>query len=222
MGVELTVKIPHGGVQVRVRLVVQGPHQGRRWKGAPRPVLQAGDRPEELPALPAEGAGQGLHLRLVPPRGERMITDAEIAELKELCDRAQVHLDRVGNTAFFSVPETPERWIAFPGDIDVARWVVEGLSALPRLLAELEEARKIMNVLGILVVAGIQIWNLDDGRTIVLLSPSAFRGLPDGTVLLSITGEEVTKGRDYIDQDTRGPGEGYLAFGLLLPSGEKP
>ncbi len=49
-------------------------------------------------------------------------------------------------------------------------------------------------------------------KDISLLSVEEFNRLPDGTRLVSIFGEEFIKGRDTIDDDTRG---GRLAFGLL-------
>jgi len=55
-------------------------------------------------------------------------------------------------------------------------------------------------------------YKLDDGHTIWLLTKEEFKTLPNGTKLISILGEVVTKGIDDIDDmDTRG---GYLAFGL--------
>lgn len=44
------------------------------------------------------------------------------------------------------------------------------------------------------------------------ITPEQFEDLPEGTELTSISGDKVIKGKDYIDQDTRG---GYLAFGFL-------
>lgn len=54
-------------------------------------------------------------------------------------------------------------------------------------------------------------WNLKDGRIIWLLTEEEFRALPNGTKLISIFGEVVTKGIDTIDMDTR---YGYIAFGV--------
>lgn len=54
-------------------------------------------------------------------------------------------------------------------------------------------------------------WTLDDGRTIWLLTEEEFKALPNGTKLISIFGEVVTKGIDTIDMDTR---YGYIAFGV--------
>lgn len=56
-------------------------------------------------------------------------------------------------------------------------------------------------------------WTLPTGEVASLLTPKEFAALPDGTVLVSIMGERVVKGRDAIDDDTRG---GYLAYGLPL------
>lgn len=49
------------------------------------------------------------------------------------------------------------------------------------------------------------------GEIIELQTPEEFAALPDGTLLISISGEEKIKGRDTIDGDTRA---GRLAFGL--------
>lgn len=46
---------------------------------------------------------------------------------------------------------------------------------------------------------------------ILLLTPDEFQRLPIGAVLVSISGFEYVKGKDYIDDDTRG---GHLAYGL--------
>lgn len=54
-------------------------------------------------------------------------------------------------------------------------------------------------------------WKLDDGRTIWLLTEEEFKTLPNGTKLICVDGEIVTKGIDHIDMDTRW---GYLAFGV--------
>lgn len=54
-------------------------------------------------------------------------------------------------------------------------------------------------------------WKLKDGRIIWLLTEEEFRTLPNGTKLISILGEVVTKGIDTIDMDTR---RGYIAFGV--------
>ena len=56
-------------------------------------------------------------------------------------------------------------------------------------------------------------WDLPDGRIIHLLTPEQFAGLADGTIVLSINGEEKIKGKDRIDQDTR---FGFLAWGTEL------
>lgn len=43
-----------------------------------------------------------------------------------------------------------------------------------------------------------------------LITPEEFKKLPDGFVLISILGTIAVKGKDYVDQDTRG---GHLAYG---------
>jgi hypothetical protein len=54
-----------------------------------------------------------------------------------------------------------------------------------------------------------------DGNGLVLLTLDEFNKLPDGIVLECIDGSFVTKGKDYIDDDTR---FGYLAFGIRNPA----
>lgn len=49
------------------------------------------------------------------------------------------------------------------------------------------------------------------GEVIELQTPDEFAALPDGTLLISISGEEKVKGRDDIDLDTR---FGRIAWGL--------
>jgi hypothetical protein len=49
------------------------------------------------------------------------------------------------------------------------------------------------------------------GEVIELQTPESFAALPDGTVLISIQGEEKVKGRDDIDLDTR---FGRIAWGV--------
>ena len=55
-------------------------------------------------------------------------------------------------------------------------------------------------------------WDLEDGRTISLITPQRLKELDEGTVLYSIFGNKYVVGRDEIDTDTRG---GLLAFGFL-------
>ncbi len=55
-------------------------------------------------------------------------------------------------------------------------------------------------------------WELPDGTTTELLTPAEYDDLPDGIVLISISGDKKIKGKDSIDQDTRG---GFLAWGLF-------
>lgn len=50
------------------------------------------------------------------------------------------------------------------------------------------------------------------GIIIELVTPQEFASLPDGTALISISGSVHIKGRDYIDDDTRG---GMLAYGVI-------
>ena len=50
----------------------------------------------------------------------------------------------------------------------------------------------------------------DKEQTLWLLTPEEFKALPDGTKLVAIDGEEVIKGKDFIDDDTR---FGHIAYG---------
>lgn len=52
--------------------------------------------------------------------------------------------------------------------------------------------------------------------SIHLVTPTEFAALPDGTELLSITGERKIKGKDKISLDTMG---GKLAYGLAEETG---
>ena len=52
---------------------------------------------------------------------------------------------------------------------------------------------------------------------ICLITPEQFQQLPDGTVLTSIFGEKLIKGKDEIEQVTKG---GFIAFGF--PEDAKP
>jgi hypothetical protein len=56
------------------------------------------------------------------------------------------------------------------------------------------------------------LWHLDDGRWIHLFTPEEISELPDGTVVVCISGGTKIIGRDYIDLDTR---SGYTAYGAL-------
>lgn len=51
-----------------------------------------------------------------------------------------------------------------------------------------------------------------DGKVIYLVPESKYNKLPKGTELYSINGKRVIKGKDKIDDDTRG---GYLAYGIM-------
>lgn len=59
---------------------------------------------------------------------------------------------------------------------------------------------------------GLRHW---DGNGILLIPATLFPAVPDGTILTSISGNGRTKvkGKDNIDQDTRGGG--LLAFGIM-------
>lgn len=60
-----------------------------------------------------------------------------------------------------------------------------------------------------LFLFGFHNWN---GEGLLLVPLHFYEKIPDGTVLTSINGKKVVKGRDYIDGDTRG---GAIAFGIL-------
>lgn len=48
---------------------------------------------------------------------------------------------------------------------------------------------------------------------LMLLTPEEFLFLPDGAILTCIDGSKAVKGKDYIDDDTRG---GHLAYGITV------
>jgi hypothetical protein len=54
------------------------------------------------------------------------------------------------------------------------------------------------------------LWSAD--TQLMLITPAEYETLPDGIVLTDINGKKYTKGKDYVDQDTRG---GFLAFGFV-------
>jgi len=53
-----------------------------------------------------------------------------------------------------------------------------------------------------------------DGKGLMLVTVDEFNKLPDGIELECIDGSVVTKGKDYIDEDTPG---GVMAFGIRNP-----
>ena len=55
-------------------------------------------------------------------------------------------------------------------------------------------------------------WSDRQSDPLWLLTPTEFEMVPDGTVLVGISGRRKMKGQDYIDQDTRA---GLIAWGLL-------
>jgi hypothetical protein len=57
-------------------------------------------------------------------------------------------------------------------------------------------------------------WDDEGENSLWLLTPEELGKLPDGIILECIDGTKVTKGKDYIDDDTRG---GYIAFGIRKP-----
>lgn len=59
-------------------------------------------------------------------------------------------------------------------------------------------------------------WKLESGEIINLIHIDNYKDIPNGTELYDIFGKKYIKGKDYIDNDTRG---GYLAFGILIKRG---
>jgi hypothetical protein len=59
-----------------------------------------------------------------------------------------------------------------------------------------------------LLAMGLSPW---DGQGLLLIPSRIYDQVPDGTKLTSISGKTYIKGKDYIDDDTRG---GFLAFGV--------
>lgn len=55
-------------------------------------------------------------------------------------------------------------------------------------------------------------WTFDDGSQMELIQLDELKNYPDGTTFKCINGSLVTKGKDYIDDDTRG---GYIAYGII-------
>lgn len=53
---------------------------------------------------------------------------------------------------------------------------------------------------------------------IKLITPSELKKIKDGTELYCIFGSKVIKGKDHIDNDTRG---GFLAYGFKRPDSSK-
>ena len=57
-------------------------------------------------------------------------------------------------------------------------------------------------------------WSDKGDDSLWLLTAEELMQLPDGIVLSSISGGKYVKGKDKIDDDTRG---GYLAYGVINP-----
>lgn len=65
---------------------------------------------------------------------------------------------------------------------------------------------------GLVVPWRIDSWCPDHADEVIeLLTPEQFERLPDGILLISITGEEQRKGPDWVDFDTRA---GRMAWGV--------
>ena len=54
-------------------------------------------------------------------------------------------------------------------------------------------------------------WTLNDGSKIYLVTLEEYNNLPNGTKLICIDGKKVTKGKNFIDNDTR---FGFIAYGF--------
>ena len=61
-------------------------------------------------------------------------------------------------------------------------------------------------------------WEEEDENSLWLFTMPEFNLLPDGIELESINGEKKIKGKDYIDDDTRG---GHIAYGIRSPKTHK-
>lgn len=65
-----------------------------------------------------------------------------------------------------------------------------------------------------LLERGWRNWSQGSGGLTLLLCPAnEFERVPNGTVMVSISGEECVKGQDDIDEDTR---SGLLAYGVVV------
>ena len=58
---------------------------------------------------------------------------------------------------------------------------------------------------------GMRRWNKESGLYLIPLSD--WKNWPNGIEVTSILGDTKIKGKDYIDEDTRG---GLLAFGIII------
>lgn len=68
----------------------------------------------------------------------------------------------------------------------------------------------------VLRIRGWAVWDSKPdgtGRVLMLCPLADFQNVPDGVEMESINGKKVTKGKDYIDDDTRA---GLLAYGLRV------
>lgn len=65
----------------------------------------------------------------------------------------------------------------------------------------------------------VAVWDYDEKPILVLITPEFYDTLPDGTILHGIAGTKAVKGKDHIDQDTRG---GYIAWGFHVEHSRDP
>lgn len=65
----------------------------------------------------------------------------------------------------------------------------------------------------------IAVWDDRSRPLLILITPTIFEWLPNGTILHSISGQRKVKGKDDFDMDTRA---GFLAFGFKLEHARDP
>lgn len=79
----------------------------------------------------------------------------------------------------------------------------DGLRAM-----DLEDKPSSKSAKDLLLSHGLRMWD----EKLLLIPLSMYERVPNGAVLTSISGDRKVKGKDYIDNDTRG---GLLAFGVM-------
>ncbi len=98
---------------------------------------------------------------------------------------------------------TPEMQQAAADRLDLQEQMIgEASGVVPRALVEFNPRSRENN----------NRWSDKQTDPLWLLTRDEFDMVPDGTVLVGISGQRKTKGVHYIDQDTRA---GYIAWGLL-------
>jgi hypothetical protein len=128
------------------------------------------------------------------------MSEREIEQWDDTDDLA-LELTEAGYDVAFLHKPTPESQAAAAARLDAQDQAITDLSGtLPKLMGFNPESRE-RNIA----------WDERDDK-LWLLTPDEFDFIPDGTKLVCINGKTAVKGRDRIDQDTRG---GFLAWGLL-------